>query len=38
LAELREIYPDVWAEEPAAVLIDVLLPKQSSTVLAFGYT
>lgn len=38
LAELREIYPDVWTEDEAAVLLDVLLPKQPSNVLMFGYT
>jgi hypothetical protein len=38
LAELRAIYPDVWAEEEAALLINVLFPRQQSTVRMFGYT
>ena len=38
LAELRAIYPDVWAGEEAALLIDILFPKQPSTVWMFGYT
>ena len=38
LAELRAIYPDVWALEEAARLIDILLPKQPSSVWMHGYT
>ncbi len=38
LADLRAIYPDVWAEEVAALLIDILFPKQHSTVWMLGYT
>ncbi|MFN8466927.1 MAG: GNAT family N-acetyltransferase [Caldilineaceae bacterium] len=38
LAELRAIYPDVWAGEEAALLIDILFPKQPSTVWMHGYT
>lgn len=38
LAELRAIYPDVWAGEEAALLIDILLPKQPSSVWMHGYT
>ncbi len=38
LAELRAIYPDVWASEEAALLIDTLLPKQPSSVWMHGYT
>ncbi len=38
LAELRAIYPDVWAGEEAALLIDILFPKQPSTVWMLGYT
>ena len=37
LAELRAIYPDVWAGEEAARLIDILFPKQPSTVWMHGY-
>jgi hypothetical protein len=38
LAELRELYPDVWANEDAAVLLDILLPRHSSHLLLFSYT
>jgi GNAT superfamily N-acetyltransferase len=38
LAELRAIYPDVWAGEDAALLIDILFPKQPSAVWMLGYT
>ena len=38
LADLRAIYPDVWAAEEAALLIDILFPKQPSTVWMLGYT
>ncbi len=38
LAELRSIYPDVWAKEDAALLLDILLPKQLSKVWGLGYT
>ena len=32
LAELRAFFPDVWASQPAALLIDTLFPKQPSAV------
>ena len=38
LAELRAIFPDVWASEAAALLLDVLFPKQPSTVYSLSYT
>ncbi|MEZ4737134.1 MAG: GNAT family N-acetyltransferase [Caldilineaceae bacterium] len=38
LAELRGIFPDVWASEEAALLLDILLPKQPSTVYSLSYT
>jgi len=36
LAELREIFPDCWAKEDAAVLLDVLFPKMNSNVQPVG--
>lgn len=38
LAELRAFLPDVWASEEAALLLDVLFPKQPSTVYSLSYT
>ena len=38
LTELRAIFPDVWASEEAALLLDVLFPKQPSTVYSLSYT
>jgi hypothetical protein len=38
LTELRAIFPDVWASEEAALLLDILLPKQPSTVYSLSYT
>ncbi len=38
LSELRAIFPDVWASEEAALLLDVLFPKQPSTVYSLSYT
>jgi hypothetical protein len=39
LAELRTTFPDVWAKDnAAALLIDILFPKQPSQVRAMGYT
>lgn len=32
LAALRAIFPGVWANEPAALLLDILFPAQPSTV------
>jgi GNAT superfamily N-acetyltransferase len=32
LAELRSFFPDVWAEDSAALLLDTLFPKQPSWV------
>jgi hypothetical protein len=37
LAELRATFPDVWAEQEAALLLDILFPKQPSTVLPLSY-
>jgi hypothetical protein len=37
LADLRASYPDVWADEDAALLLDILLPKQNSTAAPIGY-
>lgn len=37
LAELRAIFPDVYAEPEAALLIDILFPKPS-TVSWMSYT
>ncbi|MBI5652041.1 MAG: GNAT family N-acetyltransferase [Chloroflexi bacterium] len=34
LAELREVLPDVWAKDDAWLLLDALLPKQNSFVVA----
>jgi hypothetical protein len=36
LLELREFYPDVWASDPSAVLLEALFPKQYSCVNAVG--
>ena len=38
LAELRAIFPDVYAEPEAALLIDILFPKQPSSVSWMSYT
>jgi GNAT superfamily N-acetyltransferase len=38
LVELRAIFPDVWASEEVALLLDVLFPKQPSTVYSLSYT
>lgn len=38
LAELRAVFPDVWANEAATLLIDTLFPAQPSTVYALTYT
>jgi hypothetical protein len=38
LAELRATFPDVWADEAAALLIDTLFPKQPSTVYSLSST
>jgi hypothetical protein len=37
LGELQASFPDVWAEEDAALLINILLPKLHSTVWPTGY-
>ena len=37
LAELRATFPDVYAEPEAALLLDILFPKQSSTVISLFY-
>ncbi len=36
LAELREMFPDVWANTEPTVLLDALFPKQASCVCAVG--
>jgi GNAT superfamily N-acetyltransferase len=36
LAELRAIFPDVWADEKAALLLDTIFPALLSTVHALG--
>ena len=36
LAELRAIFPDVWANEGVRLLIDILFPARPSTVYALG--
>lgn len=38
LAELRAVFPDVWASEEAILLINTLFPKQPSTVYSLSYT
>jgi hypothetical protein len=38
LAELRAIFPDVYAEPEAALLLDMLFPKQPTTLHSLGYT
>jgi len=38
LAELRATFPDVWAQQEAALLIDILFPKQPSTVRMMSCT
>jgi hypothetical protein len=38
LAELQYSYPDVWATDEAAFLINTLFPKQASWVWSVGYT
>lgn len=38
LAELRATFPDVWANQEAALLMDVLFPKLPSTVPSLSYT
>jgi hypothetical protein len=38
LAELRALFPDVWAKAEAGLLIDTLFPKQPSTVYSLSYT
>ncbi len=38
LAELRAIFPDVWAKAEATLLINILFPKQPSTVYSLSYT
>jgi hypothetical protein len=38
LAELRAVFPDVWAKEEAALLINTLFPAQPSTVHALTFT
>ena len=38
LAELNEFFPDVWASDTAKLLIDILFPKQPSTVYALTFT
>ena len=38
LAELRAVFPDVEAKEPALLLLDTLFPKQPSHVAALSYT
>ncbi|MCE7984775.1 MAG: GNAT family N-acetyltransferase [Caldilinea sp. CFX5] len=38
LSELRAIFPDIWASQEAALLLDVLFPKQPSTVYSLSYT
>jgi N-acetylglutamate synthase-like GNAT family acetyltransferase len=36
LAELRNSFPDCWADEEAALLLNALFPKQSSWVIPLG--
>lgn len=36
LAELRAAYPDIWAKDDTAVLLDALFPKQYSCVVPVG--
>ncbi|MCL4486990.1 MAG: GNAT family N-acetyltransferase [Chloroflexi bacterium] len=36
LAELRASFPDVWASDEAAVLLDVLFPRRSSNLIPVG--
>ena len=39
IGELLETYPDVWVKDAATrLLIDILFPKQPSSVRAMGYT
>ena len=38
LAELRAVFPDVWASEETVLLINTLFPKQPSTVYSLSYT
>jgi hypothetical protein len=38
LAELRAVFPDVWAKKEATLLINTLFPAQPSTVHALTYT
>jgi hypothetical protein len=38
LAALRAVFPDVWANEAATLLINTLFPTQPSTVHALTYT
>lgn len=38
LAELRAIFPDVWANDAAVLLINTLFPAQPSTVYSLTYT
>lgn len=36
LAELRAYWPDCWVQHEAAVLLDILFPKQASHLVALG--
>ncbi|MCB0065990.1 MAG: hypothetical protein KDD77_02500 [Caldilineaceae bacterium] len=38
LAELRATFPDVYAEQEAALLLDILFPKSPSTVYSMSFT
>lgn len=38
LTELRAVFPDVWANEDAVLLINTLFPKEPSTVYSLSYT